>query len=83
MTVKLVQKSNPEWPAWSANIQQVPETSLGNAYLGVEHVGSTAVSGMIAKPIIDIGVVVADGRFEEINKEIDRNLSPLREYDDK
>ena len=36
---------------------------LGGDILGVEHVGSTSVPGLIAKPIIDIVVMVSD--FEQ------------------
>ncbi|NIR00921.1 MAG: hypothetical protein GTN78_12095 [Gemmatimonadales bacterium] len=32
--------------------------SCGATFLAIEHVGSTAVPGMTAKPIIDIGVMV-------------------------
>jgi len=70
MTVTLVQKYNPEWPTWFASIRQVLEASLGDVYLRIEHVGSTSVPGMTAKPIIDIDVVIANGRFEEIKREL-------------
>jgi GrpB-like predicted nucleotidyltransferase (UPF0157 family) len=38
---------------------------LGNKALQVEHVGSTSVTGLCAKPIIDILLVVADSSKEE------------------
>jgi GrpB-like predicted nucleotidyltransferase (UPF0157 family) len=51
---------DPEWPArfeqWRARIVAV----LGIAALAIEHVGSTAVPGLAAKPIIDIQVSVAE-----------------------
>lgn len=50
-------------PAWfyqySLLARQIM-TELGAAALGIEHVGSTSVSGLAAKPIIDIALVVAD-----------------------
>ena len=33
---------------------------LGSGVLAVQHVGSTAIPGMLAKPIIDVNVAVAD-----------------------
>jgi GrpB-like predicted nucleotidyltransferase (UPF0157 family) len=57
-------ESNPEWPALfdreAARIRQ----ALGNRALLVEHVGSTSVPGLAAKPIIDIAVVVPDSGDE-------------------
>ena len=37
--------------------------TIGKYILDIQHIGSTAIPGMIAKPIIDIGVAVKD--FEE------------------
>ena len=38
--------------------------ALGDAVLDLEHVGSTSVPGLAAKPIIDIDLTVADNRDE-------------------
>jgi GrpB-like predicted nucleotidyltransferase (UPF0157 family) len=51
---------DPAWPRayerWRGRI----EAALGPVALGVEHVGSTSVPGLAAKPIVDIQVSVAD-----------------------
>lgn len=39
--------------------------ALGAAALAIEHVGSTAVPGLRAKPVIDVDVIVADPEREE------------------
>lgn len=39
--------------------------ALGDAALQIEHIGSTAVPGLAAKPIVDMLVVVADSADED------------------
>jgi len=51
---------DPNWPGHFDAQRQRIETALGAAARRVEHVGSTAVPGLLAKPIIDVLVVIAD-----------------------
>jgi GrpB-like predicted nucleotidyltransferase (UPF0157 family) len=47
---------DPEWPArYAAEAARIRET-LGDRIVAVEHIGSTAVPGLAAKPIIDLMV---------------------------
>ena len=49
--------------AWEQNFRQIKaelQEALGELALRIEHVGSTAVPGLSAKPIIDIDVVIRD-----------------------
>jgi GrpB-like predicted nucleotidyltransferase (UPF0157 family) len=48
------------WPQRFEFEQQRIEGALGARALSVEHIGSTSVVGLVAKPIIDICVVVDD-----------------------
>ena len=66
MTVTLVQKYNPEWPKWFEAIKAFLGKKIANACLRIEHVGSTSISGMTAKPIIDLILVIEPERFGEI-----------------
>lgn len=43
-------------------------SALGNKALQIEHVGSTSVPGLCAKPIIDMLLVVKDSADESIDK---------------
>ena len=50
---------NPEWPARYAALAARIRTALGSQILLLEHVGSTSVPGLSAKPVIDIVLAVA------------------------
>jgi GrpB-like predicted nucleotidyltransferase (UPF0157 family) len=49
---------DPLWPGQFEALRAIAEAALGAIPHVVEHVGSTAVPGLDAKPIIDIDVVV-------------------------
>lgn len=53
----------PSWPHLFLAEKERLLASLGNDILDVQHIGSTSIPGMLAKPILDIGVAVAN--FEE------------------
>jgi GrpB-like predicted nucleotidyltransferase (UPF0157 family) len=50
---------DPAWPAWYAAAAAKIRAALGDGALMLEHVGSTSIPGMPAKPIIDIVLAVA------------------------
>ena len=53
------------WPERYADLAGAIQAALGDAVVSIEHVGSTSVPGLVAKPIIDIVLVVADSADEE------------------
>lgn len=55
---------DPSWPAAYDELRDAIVRALGNAVLSVEHVGSTSVPGLAAKPVIDIDLTVADSGDE-------------------
>ena len=55
-----------DWPAKFAAHAKNLADALGSVALRIEHIGSTAVPGLAAKPIIDILVVVQDSRDEGV-----------------
>jgi len=58
---------DPVWPENFAREAQRIKATLSERAIRVEHVGSTSVPGLMAKPIIDILLVVADSApFEAI-----------------
>ena len=55
---------DPRWPECFARQAALIHAALGADVLRVEHVGSTSVPGLAAKPIIDIALVVPDSSDE-------------------
>lgn len=49
-----------DWPVQFASIRDRLRAALGPVALDIEHIGSTSVPGLAAKPIIDVLVTVAD-----------------------
>ncbi|GGH27027.1 hypothetical protein GCM10008013_28220 [Paenibacillus segetis] len=49
---------NPEWKIQFEQIKSMITGYIGDLILAVEHVGSTSVEGLSAKPIIDLDVVM-------------------------
>jgi GrpB-like predicted nucleotidyltransferase (UPF0157 family) len=52
------------WPAEFAKLSDLVSAALGDRVLALEHVGSTAVPGLAAKPVIDADLTVADSGDE-------------------
>ena len=50
---------DPAWPDWFERIRARVWPAVADVALRIDHVGSTAVPGLAAKPIIDLDVVVA------------------------
>lgn len=55
---------DPEWPKWYLRQECRIRDALGDRVIQIEHVGSTSVPGLAAKPVIDIVLVVADSSDE-------------------
>ncbi|MBV9197316.1 MAG: GrpB family protein [Solirubrobacterales bacterium] len=56
---------DPSWPERYQTLAEVITEALGAFALAVEHVGSTSVPGLAAKPVIDIDLTVVDSRDEQ------------------
>jgi GrpB-like predicted nucleotidyltransferase (UPF0157 family) len=55
---------DPQWPSMYEKLRGQIRGALGDKALIVEHVGSTSVPGLSAKPVIDIVLAVADSADE-------------------
>jgi GrpB-like predicted nucleotidyltransferase (UPF0157 family) len=60
---------DPEWPEEFERVRDRAARAMGEVAVSIEHVGSTAVPGLAAKPVIDLIVVV---RPREVRAAIER-----------
>lgn len=51
---------NPKWAELFDQEQKLLKSAFGNTIIAIEHIGSTAIPGIPAKPILDILVGVRD-----------------------
>jgi len=70
----LIQTYNPQWSNQFEVLQSILVKSIGHAIITIEHVGSTSVIGLAAKPIIDMDIVY---EREEDFKKIELGLQKL------
>lgn len=54
----VVEPYNPKWKTDFEKIKSEIETVISDFIVRIEHVGSTSVSGLSAKPIIDVDIVI-------------------------
>jgi len=50
----------PEWVRLFDEERRQLQDAVGEHVLDIQHIGSTAIPGMIAKPLLDIAIAVAD-----------------------
>jgi GrpB-like predicted nucleotidyltransferase (UPF0157 family) len=53
------------WPEWFQQLAYPLRQALGPVALRIDHIGSTSIPGLAAKPVIDIQISVAD--FEPLD----------------
>ena len=54
----IIEEYDPQWPKSFEGIRSRLEPAIGRFAAAIEHVGSTAVPGLAARPIIDIDVLL-------------------------
>lgn len=63
MRTIIVEPYNPKWIDEFEKIKSEIITIIGDDIISFEHVGSTSVVGLWAKPVIDIDVSIDDGKL--------------------
>jgi GrpB-like predicted nucleotidyltransferase (UPF0157 family) len=63
---------SPHSPSWALKFLEVKitlEQCLSNApYISIEHVGSTSIPGLLAKPVLDIDIIVTLEQLPAVRK---------------
>lgn len=68
----LIHKYQKEWESNFLKIKEVIEKEVSPRDIQIEHIGSTAVKNLDAKPIIDIDIVYSKAEtFEEIGRALE------------
>lgn len=65
-TVVTLVPYDPAWPEQFETIRNGLAAALGDTAVSIEHVGSTSVPGLTAKPVIDIDIVIRPGAFNDV-----------------
>ena len=60
MSSVVVLPYDKQWTSDFEKIKDELQNTIGDLIIGIEHVGSTSVEGMSAKPCIDIDVIIKD-----------------------
>jgi GrpB-like predicted nucleotidyltransferase (UPF0157 family) len=69
MAAVVIVDYDPAWPSRFASLAAAVSAALGSVRVQIEHVGSTAVPGLPAKPVVDLDAVVLP---EDVPKAIGR-----------
>jgi GrpB-like predicted nucleotidyltransferase (UPF0157 family) len=62
-TPLVIKEYDPQWPVLFEELRVKLSELLGNMVSAIEHVGSTSVPGLAAKPIIDLDVLLASADY--------------------
>ena len=60
---------SPAWPLEFERLRERAARAVGDIAIAIEHIGSTAVPGLAAKPVIDLVIVVEPG---DVQAAVDR-----------
>lgn len=71
---ELIEPYNPEWKTGFNNLKLALEQELKGFDCSIQHVGSTAIPGLCAKPILDMDIIISN---KTLLNDISRSLESL------
>jgi len=70
----IIEEANPKWAYFFQELKEIIKHELNGIIIDIEHVGSTSIPNLAAKPIIDLDIVIESREMiPEISKKL-RNL---------
>lgn len=73
--IKFIEPYNPNWKTTFERIRQVIEAELTDLspQFDIQHVGSTSIEGLYAKPILDIDIIIENnGLLKDISSRLEK-----------
>lgn len=70
MPLGLIKEYDKQWPQWFKQIESSIRPNIEGNFISIEHVGSTSVEGMNAKPIIDVDIIIRQENFPFIKMKL-------------
>ena len=58
-----IEPYNPDWQTEFDKIQKIIQSELSDLKIDIQHVGSTSIPGLFAKPILDIDVIIEEKKL--------------------
>ena len=68
----IVTPYDPKWLQEFDQIRNELELALQDSIIAIEHVGSTSVPGLWAKPVIDIDIVIEKDKFDIVKRQLSK-----------
>ncbi len=66
-----IEEYNPEWSEWFSQLKVYFEQYLSGLIIRIEHIGSTAVPNIVAKPIVDMDIVLEEENFDKVKNKLE------------
>ena len=70
----VIEEYNPRWKSDFEEVKSMISSYVGDLIIDIQHVGSTSIEGLAAKPIIDLDAIIEDDHIlPEIIKILEEN----------
>ena len=56
----LIEQYNPAWKSGFDQLKQTLSSLLSGFIIDIQHVGSTSIPGMVAKPVLDVDIIIGE-----------------------
>lgn len=72
--INFIQPYNPAWKTEYESLKNILDIELKDFKIDIQHVGSTSIPGLYAKPILDIDIVITDkNQLNDISEKLEKS----------